>query len=96
MVGTKSTMAGLAATLTPIMNQQVQDETGLKGYYDFDVRWTGPEALDGQAHETQFGSSEFVGGLISVLQNQFGLRVTTATGPVEYWVIDHVDPPTEN
>jgi hypothetical protein len=31
-----------------------------------------------------------------VLQNQFGLHLASATGPVEYWVVDHIEPPTDN
>ena len=94
MIGTKSTMAGLATALTVVMSRPVIDETGLKGYYDIDVRWSGPGG--GQPAETQFGGPELIGLLISNLQNQFGLRVTSTTGPVEYWVVDHVEPPADN
>jgi uncharacterized protein (TIGR03435 family) len=90
MIGNKSTMAGLSRALTLVMNQPVVDETGLKGFYDFDVKWSG----DGQP--AGFGSAEFVGPLISNLQSRLGLRVTKTTGPVEYWVVDHVELPTEN
>ena len=95
MVANKSTMAGLARALAIVMDRPVVDETGLKGYYDFDVRWSGPEAA-GQAPDTQFGGAELIGLLISNLQNQFGLHLASATGPVEYWVVDHVEPPTDN
>lgn len=96
MIANKSTMADLARCLTLLMGRPVIDETGITAYYDFDVKWSGPELRDGQAPETQFGGPELVGLLISNLQNQFGLRVTSTTGPVEYWIIDHVDAPTEN
>ena len=95
MVASKSTMAGLTRALGLVMGRPVVDETGLKGYYDFDVRWRGPEAA-GQAADTQFGGAELIGLLISNLQNQFGLHLTSTTGPVEYWVVDHVEPPTDN
>jgi uncharacterized protein (TIGR03435 family) len=90
MIGNKSTMAGLARAVTFVMNQPVVDETGLKGFYDFDVKWNG----DGQP--AGFGTAEFIGPLISNLQSRCGLRVTKATGPVEYWVVDHIEPPTDN
>ena len=96
MVANKSTMASLAAALQTLTQRPVVDETGLSGYYDFDVKWSGPEARDGQAPERQFGGPELVGLLISNLQTQFGLRLTKATGPVEYWVVDHVEQPTGN
>jgi uncharacterized protein (TIGR03435 family) len=82
MIANKS-IEGLARTLTLLMDRTVVDETGLTGYYDFDVNWSGPGAWDGQSPETQFGGPELVGLLISNLQNRFGLHVTGATGPVE-------------
>jgi uncharacterized protein (TIGR03435 family) len=96
IVAKKSTMASLASALNQLTQRPVVDETGLKGYYDFDVRWSGPEARDGQATESEFGGPELVGLLISNLQTHFGLRLTSITGPVEYWVVDHVEPPTSN
>jgi uncharacterized protein (TIGR03435 family) len=96
MIANKSTMERLIVSLTGLTGKPVVDETGLTGYYDFDVTWKGPELQDGQAPETRFGSPEVVGVLISNLQSEFGLRLASATGPVEYWVVDHVDPPTEN
>jgi uncharacterized protein (TIGR03435 family) len=96
MIANKSTMERLAVSLSLLAGKPVIDETGLSGYYDFDVTWKGPEVPDGQAPERQFGGPELVGLLISNLQSQFGLHLASATGPVEYWVVDHVEPPTEN
>jgi uncharacterized protein (TIGR03435 family) len=62
----------------------------LKGYYDFDVKWSAPGPAS-----TGLGA-EGIGLLLSALQNQFGLRVVETKGPVEYWVVDHVEPPTRN
>lgn len=92
----KSTMASLATTLSLLTKRAVVDETGLSGYYDFDAVWSGPEALNGQTPETQFGGPELLGLLISNLRDQFGLRLTSTKGPVEYWVVDHIEPPTGN
>ena len=41
-------------------------------------------------------ASKGTGLLISTLRERLGLRVTKTLGPVEYWVVDHVEPPTEN
>jgi uncharacterized protein (TIGR03435 family) len=91
LIGNKSTMEGLAGNLTMWMKHPVIDQTGLKGYYDFDVKWS----ADAKARDSGFGS-EGTALLISALQNQFGLRLTNANGPVKYWVVDHVEMPTEN
>jgi uncharacterized protein (TIGR03435 family) len=95
MIAEKGTMTGLASVLTLFLKRLVVDRTGLKGYYDFDVKWSAPETLDGQRPAPQFGA-EGSALLISTLQDQFGLRLTNATGPVEYWVVDHVELPTDN
>jgi len=95
MIGNKSTMAGLASALTIFLQRPVIDQTGLRGYYDFDVRWSAPEAPGGQPPSPGFGT-EGTGLLISNLQDQFGLRLTRTTGPVDYWVVDRVEPPTGN
>ena len=94
MVGNKSTMAGMAMALALFLKQPVVDQTGLKGYYDFDVRWRAPEALEGQSSGGL--GTEGLGLLISNLQSQFGLQLKKMTGPVTYWVVDNVEPPTEN
>jgi uncharacterized protein (TIGR03435 family) len=90
MIGRKSTVAGIAASLSTLLHLPVIDETGLKGYYDFDVKWASLEA----APDSLGAAGNAL--VISALKDQFGLRVTSATGPVEYWIIDHVEPPTEN
>ena len=84
MIAVKSTMERLAVALTLLTGRPVIDETGLSGYYDFDVTWRGPDLPDGQVPEKQFGGPELVGLLISNLQSQFGLHLASATGPVEY------------
>ncbi len=94
MIGNKSTMAGMAMALAVFLKQPVVDQTGLKGYYDFDVRWKAEEALEGQSSGGL--GTEGLGLLISNLQSQFGLQVRKTTGPVTYWVVDNVEPPTEN
>jgi uncharacterized protein (TIGR03435 family) len=91
IVGNRSTMAGLAKTLAIFLKRPVVDQTGLTGYYDFDVKWSAPEA----AAAPGLGP-EGIGLLISALQNQFGLSLTRAVGPVKYWVVDRAEPPADN
>jgi uncharacterized protein (TIGR03435 family) len=95
MIGNKSTMAGFATALTIMLDRPVADQTGLKGYYDFDVHWRDPAASGGQS-PSPFLGADGMGLLISNLQNQFGLRLVKTDGPVEYCVVDHVEPPTGN
>jgi len=93
--GNKSTISGLAKTLSIFFERPMIDRTGLKGYYDFRVSWMAPESLDGQPPAPTLGAEGFA-LLIKVLKDQFGLQVRKATGPVKYWVVDHIEPPTGN
>jgi uncharacterized protein (TIGR03435 family) len=95
IIGKKATMAGMARMLVIFLKRPVVDSTGLKGYYDFDVKWSAPESPDGKPPSDIYGAAAS-GLLISTLREQFGLRLTSRTGPVKYWVVDHIEPPTEN
>jgi Protein of unknown function (DUF3738). len=95
IVGKMSTMASMAGALTVFMDRPVVDRTGLKGHYDFDVQWAAPESADAQAIGSGFGPVG-TSALISTLQDRFGLRLVSTTGPVTCWVVDHVEPPSEN
>jgi uncharacterized protein (TIGR03435 family) len=94
MSANKATIAGLARVLALFLQRPVVDQTGLRGYYDLNVQWSAPEAMGGQSHGGL--GAEGIGLLISTVQNQLGLHLTKAKGPVEYWVVDHIEPPTEN
>jgi uncharacterized protein (TIGR03435 family) len=94
IIGKKSTMAGFATALTIMLHTLVVDESGLKGYYDFDVDWrdqSTPEGPPGAGF-----SASGIGFLISNLQSRLGLRLRKTTGPMGSWVVDHVERPTEN
>lgn len=93
MIGNKSTMAGMAMALTLFMEHPVIDQTGLHGYYDFDVHWSAPESTEALAGGL---GAEGLGLLPTRLKDRFGLQVTSSTGPVKYWVVDRVQPPSEN
>jgi uncharacterized protein (TIGR03435 family) len=91
-IGEKSTIQGIASALAVWLKSPVIDQTGLNGYYDWDVRWAAP---DGQNADGQL-DARGIGLLIGMLPDQFGLRLTKAAGPVRYWVVDHVEPPSGN
>jgi uncharacterized protein (TIGR03435 family) len=91
MIGEKSTIESIARAIALWLKRPVTDRTGLKGYYDFDVRWN----AQGQSASDELGPAG-LGLLIAMLPDQLGLRLAKAIGPVEYWVVDHVEPPTGN
>lgn len=73
----------------------VVDETGLRGFYDFHLSYLpqglAPEVLSQLPAEALDRPS-----LFEAVKQQLGLRLTARKGPVQYFVIDHIDRPTEN
>jgi uncharacterized protein (TIGR03435 family) len=93
----KVTMAQFAAMLQrAVIDRAVVDKTGLAAKYDFDLEWT--------RDESQFGGKIPLAkvdippklDLFAAMQEQLGLRLQSARGPVEVLVIDRVERPTEN
>jgi uncharacterized protein (TIGR03435 family) len=94
-IGTKSTMAGIASAAGTLLRQDVADETGLKGYYDFNLRWTAPSDPNAPPPSPQLGPAGMA-LFLTTLKDEFGLRFSRDTGPAQYWIVDHIEPPTEN
>ncbi len=80
-------MAAFAKTLTGQVNRTVIDKTGLAGGYELALKWS----KDDKPDET----SE-VPSIFTALQEQLGLKLQSAKGPVETLVVDHIEMPSEN
>lgn len=82
MVSAGRTLAFLADRLSSTAGRPVFDKTGLTGYYAFELEYggTGPDDLS----------------VFTAVQEQLGLKLESARGPVEVLVIDHIEHPTEN
>jgi len=103
--GQSATISFLARALSGQLGRTVVDKTGLTGLYNFTLQWTpdqrqtqmfkgpgaGPGEPDGAATPDTSGPSIF-----TAVQEQLGLKLESAKGPVEILVIDHVEPPSEN
>ena len=89
--GIKTTMEGLAQTLSKILDP-VEDATGLTGKYDFFVSYIRDSGTAVPA------SSEAPAGpsLPTALKEQLGLQLETRKTMTELIVIDHVEKPTPN
>jgi uncharacterized protein (TIGR03435 family) len=93
----------LANMLSQQLHRTVLDKTGLTGKYDLELTWTPEQGADpmfkgaegspqrGDAAPDSSGPSIF-----TALQEQLGLKLQSAKGPVETLVIDHVEMPSEN
>jgi len=95
-------MAQLAAALgrIPSINRTVVDKTGLTGTFDFDLSFT-PEQMPSE-NLMPPGAPPLPPidpngpSLFTALQEQLGLKLESAKGPVPVVVIDHAEPPMED
>jgi bla regulator protein blaR1 len=97
-------MAFLVQQLGQMLGRDVTDKTGLAGVYDFELTWT-PEP--GQGGGGPFGGGPpnpdalpgaGAGGpsIFTAVQEQLGLRLEPAKGPVQVYVVDNIARPSEN
>ena len=86
------TLPLIAQELSRDAGRVIIDKSGITGRFDIDLRWQPDDAppvrLNGE--ETSFPS------LFTALQEQLGLHLEAAKGPVEVLVIDDVHPPSSN
>jgi uncharacterized protein (TIGR03435 family) len=73
----------------------VVDMTGLSGFYDFNLSYL-PQNLSPEVHDNLPQDALDRPSLFEALREQLGLKLTPQKGPVQYFVIDHVERPTEN
>ncbi len=85
LIAQTCTPADLASALRDDVGRTVKDETGLRGSYDFSLRWSTPSESDGT------GASIF-----TALEEQLGLKLVPAKRPVEFVVVDHAEEPSAN
>lgn len=88
-----TSMAALALQLTTPVKRQVVDQTGLTGKYDFKLQVV-PVGTMMARDETRAGAD--APSIFTAVQEQLGLKLDSATGPVQMLVIDQVERPSEN
>jgi uncharacterized protein (TIGR03435 family) len=94
----KFKIEGLVTSLSQQLGRKVIDKTELTGSYDFKLEWTPDEAQPGMPKE-QPGTIQIENSgpsIFTALQEQLGLKLESAKGPVDILVIDRVEQPTEN
>ena len=90
MSATGTTLAQFAES--PLLSagtgsRTVLDQTGLKGKYDFTLKWGANAGAAGQEPSDE-------PALFTAIQEQLGLQLVPTKGPVEVIVIDHIEKPT--
>jgi uncharacterized protein (TIGR03435 family) len=89
--------------MTPILSRMlgrtVIDQTGLAGNYDFTMEWTPDDIQLAQMppDAPKPAPSDTTGpSIFTAIQEQLGLKLESRKGPVEIFVIDRAEKPTEN
>lgn len=95
----------LAQALAQRVGRTVLDQTGLKGNYDFSLKWTpeqgGPGMMGGPpgggpAPDSAPPPDPSGPSIFTAVQEQLGLKLEPSKGPVEILIIDHIEKPSEN
>jgi uncharacterized protein (TIGR03435 family) len=81
----------LAHMIGAMMGREVVNQTGLTGKFDFRIRYHGNRPRDNRDEDPNLWPP-----LTDALEDQLGLKLEPAKGPVKLLVIDHVDKPSEN
>jgi len=76
----------LAFNLSNTVGRMVVNQTGLEGRYDFTLEWA-PEGAD---------ASDPRPSIFTALEEQMGLKLKPAQGPVDAIVVDAIQRPSEN
>lgn len=98
-------ISNLVMMLSQQLGRSVLDQTGLKGSYNIDLKWTPdqsqhamPMGPDAGPPPTESAPAPDTSGpsIFTALQEQLGLKLESTKGPVEFLVIDHIEKPSEN
>jgi uncharacterized protein (TIGR03435 family) len=73
----------------------VVDLTRLTGFYNFSLSFL-PQNLPQEVHDNLPQDALDRPSIFDALKEQLGLKLTAQKGPVQYFVIDHVERPTKN
>ncbi|HET9401838.1 MAG TPA: TIGR03435 family protein [Candidatus Acidoferrales bacterium] len=101
-----ATMEALAAFLSSRLHRTVLDKTGLASRYEFSLNYLVdpnlvPQPGASDSEDVAAPAAASIPGatgraLFSAIQEQLGLKLASARGPVEVIVIDHVERPDKN
>lgn len=73
----------------------VVDRTGLQGNYDFTLSFA-PQLPPGVSQDSLSSDLPERPSLFEALKSQLGLKLEPTRGQVEFYVIDHIDKPSDN
>jgi uncharacterized protein (TIGR03435 family) len=107
MRGGKVSMTDLVNILSNVLGRTVVDKTGFQGTFDVHLEFTPDETLGGLPTPPpgpspssdsirSAASPDSHGNIFAAIQEQLGLKLESAKGPVDVLVIDSVERPSAN
>ena len=84
-------MSDIVEMLTGQFGRPVIDKTGLTGKYDFVLK-----THDTKNSERKDDDTNPIPTLQTAIEDQLGLKLESAKGPIQVLVIDHIEKPSEN
>jgi bla regulator protein BlaR1 len=104
MKGGQVTMTDLIRTLSNVLRRTVIDKTGFTGTFDVELLFTADEALAGlptppppaPGGVAPTPSPDLHGNIFAAIQEQLGLKLQSAKGPVDVLVIDSMERASAN
>lgn len=95
--GRNVTVTQIAASPMRVMadvSRPLIDQTGIQGAVDFTIEWA--LAVRNVAGSSEFLPDESLPDFYEALSHQLGLKLVSGKGPVELFIIDHVERPSDN
>src|SRR5262245_27289998 len=103
LFGDSETMEAFVNDLAGVIGRPVVDRTGLTGRYSYEPQWApgarGPTDIGDkqQVDKQQVVAPDADGpSLFSAIQDQLGLKLEAIRGPVDRYVIERAEKPSEN
>ena len=95
------TLSMLASLLALILDRPVIDKTGITNYFEIQLKFAPDDSASSRPATADPGAPAAVKapdapGIFQAIQEQLGLKLVPAKGPLDVLVIDHVERPSEN
>jgi uncharacterized protein (TIGR03435 family) len=97
LVASAISMEQLITALSAVVGRPIIDKTGLTGTFEVNLRYAPDAPIPQQTDSVALpGPADVEASIFTALQEQLGLKLESARGPVEVLVIDSVSKPSEN
>jgi uncharacterized protein (TIGR03435 family) len=96
IVGSKVRIADLTRELASILDRPILDKTKFTGEFDLDLSFTRDGSLMGLPPGFGGPADPNLPNIFAALEEQLGLKLVPAKGPVEVLVVDHAERPATN